>query len=101
MATFRGYTFQTREILGNGGTNVEPFVDIVLLVTACSFTLFVGIIIGFYVEGFFRMQKIVKLSAAAVPITPAASSLSSVHRSKDESYLLHTLPSKVLLELFF
>jgi len=34
----------------------EPYVDVVLLLTACSFTLLVGIIIGYYVEVLFRKQ---------------------------------------------
>ena len=36
----------------------EPYVDVVLLLTACSFTLLVGIIIGYYVEVLFRKQTI-------------------------------------------
>jgi len=34
----------------------EPFFDGILLLTACSFTLLVGIIIGYYVEVLFRKQ---------------------------------------------
>lgn len=34
----------------------EPYVDVILLLTACSFTLLVGIIIGYYVEVLFRKQ---------------------------------------------
>lgn len=33
-------------------------VDVMLLLTACSFTLLVGIIIGYYVETFFRKYKV-------------------------------------------
>ena len=41
--------------MDNAGS--EPFVDVVLILTACSFTLLVGIIIGYYVEVFFKRQK--------------------------------------------
>ena len=36
----------------------EAFVDVALLLTACSFTLLVGVILGYYVEVFFKKQTI-------------------------------------------
>ena len=41
----------------------EPFFDGILLLTACSFTLLVGIIIGYYVEVLFRKQALYSQSA--------------------------------------
>ena len=44
--------------LGMDNVSSEPLVDVALLLTACSFTLLVGIIIGYYVETFFKKQKL-------------------------------------------
>lgn len=57
----------------------QPIVDIVLLVTACSFTLLVGIILGFYMEGFYSKQIAVSRR------TEEVTNNSSVHYSNSKS----------------
>jgi hypothetical protein len=59
--------------LGMDNVAAEPFVDVVLLLTACSFTLLVGIIIGYYVEVFFKNQKILGGLAGAPSAAPSIS----------------------------
>ena len=71
--------------MGLGVDASEPFVDIVLLVTACSFTLLVGIIIGFYVEGFFRKQNIVTITPTKTISTDSVESNTHSSRSSNSS----------------
>lgn len=64
----------------------EPFVDVMLLLTACSFTLLVGIIIGYYVEVVFRRYKMAgNASAGSSKLDLQEAAVSDPYASIDSS----------------
>lgn len=68
--------------LGMDNAAAEPFVDVALLLTACSFTLLVGIIIGYYVETFFKRQKIL----GAITNAPNTVSYNNISDGEHKDY---------------
>jgi hypothetical protein len=69
--------------LGMDNASSEPLVDVALLLTACSFTLLVGIIIGYYVETFFKRQKLFGTIDGAPSIAKVDDRIESVYESVD------------------
>jgi hypothetical protein len=69
--------------LGMDNASSEPLVDVALLLTACSFTLLVGIIIGYYVETFLKRQKWFGTIDGAPSIAKADDRIESVYETAD------------------